>query len=222
MKDRYLSYSQEIRWIDQAQNNDSDAFNHLVLSYQDSAFNFSSRMLNGDPFADDVVQEAFLSAYRNIKNFRGSSFRAWLFKIIRNLCIDELRRRHRHPSLPFEPLNDEDQPCENTRWLIAPGFTPEELVIHHNNLKVIEQAIQHLPDRLREVLILVDVEDLDYKEAAAVLNVPCGTIKSRLSRARVQLRALLGERIFDVADEDGRMKEYVGVPQYTADEAYYV
>ncbi len=222
MKERYLSNSQERRWIELARNNDLDAFNQLVLSYQDAAFSFASRMLNSDPFAEDIVQEAFLSAYHNIRHLRGSSFRAWLLKIIRNLCIDELRRRYRHPSMTLEPINGEDQPCENANWLIAPGFSPEELVIHHMNLKDVEQAIQQLPERLREVLILVDIEDLNYQDAAAVLNIPRGTIKSRLSRAREHLRTLLGEGFFDTTIVDGGTFECVGVSQYVADETVYI
>ncbi len=204
MKDRNLSENQEKRWIELAQKDDLDAFNQLVLSYQDAAFSFASWMLDDDLSAEDVVQAAFLNAYRNIKHLRrGSSFRSWLLKIIRNSCIDELRRRRSHPSMPLEPMNDEDQPIENAQWLIAPGFSPEELVIEHEDCKIIEQCIQLLPDHLREVLILIDIEALNYQDAAAVLNVPNGTIKSRLWRARARLRALLGEGFFGDAFTDG-------------------
>ncbi len=139
MKDRNLSGTQEKRWIELAQKNDLDAFNQLVLSYQDAAFSFASWMLDDDPCAEDVVQAAFLIAYRNIKHLRGSSFRAWLLKIIRNLCIDELRRRRSHPSMSLEPMNDEDQPFEDAHWLIAPGFSPEELVIEHEEFRNTEK-----------------------------------------------------------------------------------
>ncbi len=204
MKNNNLSEAQEKRWIELAQKNDLDAFNQLVLAYQDAAFSFASRMLDDDPSAEDIVQTAFLIAYRKIKHLRGRSFRAWLLKIIRNSCIDELRRRRSHPSMPLEPMNDDNQPFENARWLIAPGFSPEELVIEHEDCKKIEQSIQQLPDYLREVLILIDIETLDYQDAAAVLNVPCGTIKSRLWRARARLRDLLGEGFFGAAITDGR------------------
>ncbi len=221
MKDRCISDSQEKRWIELAQNDDLEAFNQLVLSYQDSAFSFASRILNGDPLADDIVQSAFLTAYRNIKHLRGSSFRAWLFKIIRNLCIDELRHRNRHPSIPLEPVDDEGQTNENADWMVAPGLSPEELIIKHENLKVIEQSIQQLPDRLREVLILVDLEDLDYQDAARALHVPRGTIKSRLSRARVGLRALLGKGFSGLAISDGNAFQCTGISKCGVDEAVY-
>ncbi len=218
MKDRNLSDSLEKRWIELAKDKDLDAFNQLVLSYQDAAFNFASRMLNGDPLADDIVQSAFLTAYRNIKSLRGSSFRAWLLKIVRNMCIDELRRRNRHPSMPLEPVDDEGQTIENADWLIAPGLSPEELTIAHENWMEIEQSIQQLPDHLREVLILIDIENLDYQDAASALNIPRGTIKSRLSRARVRLRALLGEGFSGDVVMDGSPFEDTWDTNYVGDE----
>jgi RNA polymerase sigma-70 factor, ECF subfamily len=213
MKNRGFSNTQEKKWIELAQNNDLDAFNQLVLSYQDTAFSFASWMLDGDPYAEDIVQTAFLTAYRNIKHLRGSSFRAWLLKIIRNLCIDELRRRYRHPSMPLEPMNDKDQTFEDADWLIAPGLSPEELVIEHEKWKEVEQSIQQLPDHLRDVLILIDIETLDYQEAATILNVPCGTIKSRISRARACLRALLSRGFSSAAITGGSTFEYIGVSE---------
>lgn len=222
MKDRNLSDIQEKRWIELAQNNDLDAFNQLVLAYQDLAFSFANRMLSGDPYADDVVQAAFLTSYRNIKQLRGSSFRAWLLRIIHNMCIDELRFRKRHPSIPLEPLDDEGQPVENADWLIAPGLSPEEIIIEHENWKEVERSIQQLPIHLREVLILIDIETLNYEDAAAVLNIPRGTIKSRLSRARVRLRALLGEGFFGAVITDGSMFECIGISKSVGDEMVHV
>lgn len=129
MKDSHLFDAQERSWVELAQKNDLDAFNHLVLSYQDSAFSLASWMLNDDALAEDVVQTAFLAAYRHIRHFRGGSFRAWLLKITRNSCIDELQRRIRHPWQPLEPMNADDQPLENANWLVDRGPSPEELVI---------------------------------------------------------------------------------------------
>ncbi len=222
MKDKNFTDTQEKRWIELAQDNDLDAFNLLVLSSQDTAFSFARRMLNGDPWAEDIVQSAFLTAYRNIKQLRGSSFRAWLLKIVRNMCIDELRRRNRHPSMPLEPVDDDGQPIENADCLIAPGLSPEELTIGHENWKEVEQSIQQLPDRLREVLILVDIEDLNYQDVSAVLNIPHGTVKSRLSRARVRLRALLGEGFIGAVITDGSMFECIGISKNVGSEMVHV
>ncbi len=199
MKDRNLFDTQERRWIELAQKNDLDAFNQLVLTYQDAAFNFASWMLNDDPLAEDIVQAAFLTAYRRIQQFRGGSFRAWLLKIIRNSCIDELRRRNRHPWQPLEPMIADDEALENADWLVDRGPSPEELVISHEDWRKVERSIQQLADSFREVLILIDIEAYNYQEAAAVLNVPLGTIKSRLGRARACLRELLVEDSFSIS-----------------------
>ena len=199
MKDRNFFDTQERRWIELAQKNDLDAFNQLVLTYQDAAFNFASWMLNDDTLAEDIVQAAFLKAYCHIRHFRGGSFRAWLLKIIRNSCIDELRRRIRHPWLPLEPMNADAQALGNADWLVDCSPSPEELVIKHEDWRKVERSIQQLADSFREVLILIDIEAYSYQEAATVLNVPLGTIKSRLGRARACLRALLVKDSFFIS-----------------------
>ncbi len=193
MKDRNLFDTQERRWIELAQKNDLDAFNQLVLTYQDAAFNFASWMLNDDPLAEDIVQAAFLTAYCHIRHFRGGSFRAWLLKIIHNLSIDEIRRRKLHHWIPLEPKDADGQLIEDAAWLIDPISSPEDACIEHESWKKIAQFIQQLTDPLREVLVLIDIEDLNYREAAMILNVPLGTIRSRIWRARACLRALLFE-----------------------------
>ena len=197
------SFDEQARsWADLAKKNDLDAFNHLVVTHQDAAFNFASWMLNGDDVADDVVQTAFLAAYRHIQGFRGTSFRAWLLKIIRNLCIDELRRRVRHPWTQIGPKNADEPALEETEWLIDPSPLPEELIIKQEEQRLVESCICQLPDLIREVLILIDIQELNYKEAAMVLNIPVGTIKSRLARARVHLRDLLSKKIYSSAIPD--------------------
>jgi RNA polymerase sigma factor (sigma-70 family) len=193
MKDSHLFDTQESKWVELAQKNDLDAFNHLVLSYQDAVFSLASWMVNDDVLAEDIAQTAFLAAYRNIRQFHGGSFRAWLLQITRNSCIDELRRRNRHPWQPLEPTNAVDQPLENADWLVDRGPSPEELVIQREEQRKVERSIQQLADPFREVLILIDIEAYGYQEAATVLNAPLGTIKSRLVRARAYLRALLDE-----------------------------
>ncbi len=104
----------EIALIDQARSGDLDAFNHLVLTYQDMAFNLAARMLSDSDAAEDVTQTAFLSAYRSLSSFRGGSFRSWVLRMVTNACYDELRRRKRRPTVPLEPLNDEDEEVEIT------------------------------------------------------------------------------------------------------------
>ena len=93
--------------IKDAQQGDLDAFNRLILAYQDRVHNQAFRVLGESQSADDATQEAFLSAYKNLRSFRGGSFRAWLLRIVTNACYDELRRRKRRPTTPLEPVDDE-------------------------------------------------------------------------------------------------------------------
>jgi RNA polymerase sigma-70 factor (ECF subfamily) len=174
-----------------AQKGDLDAFNRLVLNYQDLVYNQAVRIMGEEAAAQDATQEAFISAYRNIKKYRGGSFRAWLLRIVTNACYDELRRRRRHPSTPLEPQDEEGEDIESPQWSIDPGELPEEQI----GRKDLENAIQHCLDELpfdfREVVILVDIHGLDYSEASQASGKPLGTIKSRLARARSRLRECL-------------------------------
>src|SRR5512142_1843577 len=95
--------------IRDAQTGDLDAFNRLVLAYQDIAFNLALRMLNDEDAAADATQTAFISAYRNLHAYRGGSFRAWVLRMVTNSCYDELRKRHRHPTTSLEPMTDDDE-----------------------------------------------------------------------------------------------------------------
>ncbi|NOY99227.1 MAG: sigma-70 family RNA polymerase sigma factor [Chloroflexi bacterium] len=177
--------------IRSAQRGDLDAFNRLVLAYQDMLYNTAYRVLGDQELAADATQEAFLSAFRKIKSHRGGSFRAWLLRIVTNACYDELRRKKRRPTTPLEPLTDDDEIMENPRWLADPAASPEEQVETAELERAIQDCIQALPPEFRAVVVLTDVQGLDYKEAAAALRKPLGTIKSRLARARLRLRECL-------------------------------
>jgi RNA polymerase sigma-70 factor, ECF subfamily len=177
--------------IHDAQSGDLDAFNRLVLAYQDIAFNTALRILGEDNLAADATQEAFISAFRGLTSFRGGSFRAWLLRTVTNACYDELRRRKRRPTVPLEPLAEDDEEIETPRWLADPGMSPEEQF----DAEELEHAIQHclsaLPTDFRTVVVLADIQGLDYSEIATAANIPLGTIKSRLARARLRLRECL-------------------------------
>lgn len=177
--------------IRDAQRGDLEAFNRLVLAYQDCIFNAALRILGDEELAADAAQEAFLSAFRNLNAYRGGSFRAWLLRTVTNACYDELRRRKRRPTTPLEPVTEDDEEVMEPRWLADPHFSPEEQL----EQKELEHAIQHcldsLPVEFRTVVVLADIQGLDYSEVAAALRKPIGTIKSRLARARLRLRECL-------------------------------
>lgn len=181
----------EAALICDAQRGNLDAFNRLVLVYQDALFNTALRILGDEDLAADATQDAFLSAFRSMKSFRGGSFRAWLLRTVTNACYDELRRKQRRPTVPLEPITDNDEEIDTPRWLADPALSPEEQA----EAAELEHAIQHcldaLPIEFRAVVVLADVQRLDYSEVAAALKKPLGTIKSRLARARLKLRECL-------------------------------
>lgn len=177
--------------IQDARRGDLDAFNRLVLAYQDLVYNQAYRVMGDADAADDAAQEAFISAYRNLGSYHGGSFRAWLLRIVTNACYDELRRRKRRPTTPLEPLDDDDDEVESPRWLADTSELPEDSAQRAELGRAIQGCLQNLPDDFRMVAVLVDVQGMDYTEAAAVLNTPLGTVKSRLARARTRLRDCL-------------------------------
>lgn len=181
----------EAALIQDAQHGDLEAFNRLVLAYQDLLYNTALRILGDDAIAADATQDAFISAFRNIATFRGGSFKSWLMRTVTNACYDELRRQKRRPSVPLEPTNNDEEEMESPRWLTDPSMTPEQRF----EADELEHAIQHclnaLPTDFRTVVVLADIQGLDYTEVASAASVPLGTIKSRLARARGRLRDCL-------------------------------
>jgi RNA polymerase sigma-70 factor, ECF subfamily len=174
-----------------AQRGDLDAFNRLVLAYQDLAFNVAYRMLNDDAQAEDATQTAFLSAYRSLQSYRGGSFKAWVLRMVTNTCYDELRRRQRHPTTPLEPEVEGEDEIESPRWLADGGPSPEESVERGELESAIQHCLAELPVDFRAVVVLVDVQGMDYEEVSVAVGKPLGTIKSRLARARQKLRSCL-------------------------------
>lgn len=183
----------EVALVRDAQHGDLDSFNRLVLHYQELAYNLALRMLNDEASAEDATQTAFISAYNHLDSFRGGSFKAWVMRMVTNTCYDELRRIKRRPTTPLEPINDEDdEEIESPYWMADDhNPTPEQAL----DRRELEGAIQHcltdLPDDFRSVVIMVDVEGLDYQEVSDAIGKPLGTVKSRLARARLKMRDCL-------------------------------
>jgi RNA polymerase sigma-70 factor (ECF subfamily) len=177
--------------IRSAQRGDLEAFNGLVLHYQDFLFRIALNILRDEDAAADALQQALLSAFLNIRTFRGGSLRSWLSRIVVNASYDVLRREARSRSLPLEVFNQDDEEMEPASWLADPGPSPEAQAESRELLDLIQANLQKLPEQYRLAALLVDVEGLSYEEAADALNVPKGTIKSRLARARDAMRASL-------------------------------
>jgi len=182
------------RLITSAQRGNLDAFNELVLAYQDQVYNLAYRIMGDPASASDATQEAFISAFQNIKGFRGkypSSFKSWLMRIVSNACYDELRRRKRQPATSIEDfeIDEEANPA-----LVSETEGPEEYAEREEMARAIESGIQTLPRDQRITLVLADVQGFSYDEIAEATDAPLGTVKSRLARARAKLRDYLRER----------------------------
>jgi RNA polymerase sigma-70 factor (ECF subfamily) len=181
----------ETALIHSAQTGDLDSFNTLILHYQDSVFHTALRITGDEDLAQDAAQEAFISAFRSISTFRGGSFKAWLMRMVTNACYDEFRRQKRRPTTPLEPDTADGEEIDSPRWLADPNMTPAEM----SEAVELEHAIQHcldaLPTEFRAVVVLADIQGMDYSEVAIASRVPLGTIKSRLARARLRLRECL-------------------------------
>lgn len=177
--------------IQAARGGDLDSFNRLVLAYQDLVYNQAFRMIGEEESADDATQNAFISAYNHLGSFRGGSFKAWLLRIVTNACYDELRRRKRRPTIPLEPLDDAGEEVESPNWMVDPADHPEEQVQRLELQNAIQHCLDNLPAEFRSAVVMVDVQGLDYSEAAESIGTPIGTIKSRLARARLRLRDCL-------------------------------
>lgn len=190
---RYLQTPQEAeeKLIQAAQRGNLDAFNLLILRYQNFLFGIAFRILHDEDTTADAVQEALISAFCKFNTFRGGSLKSWLARVVVNACYDEIRQRHRQRSVPLEHQNSMGEEIESSYWLVDPSSGPEE----HFEASELDSAVQNslhtLPSMYRTVLILVDIEGLSYEEAAAAAHVPVGTVKSRLARARMQMQKSL-------------------------------
>jgi RNA polymerase sigma-70 factor (ECF subfamily) len=174
-----------------AMEGDLDAFNQLVLRYQNLAYNHAYALLSNPDQAEDAVQESFIKAFQAIKGFRGVSFRGWLLKIVTNSAYDWLRRSQRHPMQPLFPEDENGEEIESPAWIVDPTASVQERVEGNEISQAIYRMLDELPEEYRTVLTLIDVNELDYAEAAEVLGVPIGTVKSRLARARLKMQSKL-------------------------------
>jgi len=182
---------QEAELIEAACKGELDPFNILVLRYQNLMYTQAFRLMGESDTAEDVTQEAFIIAYRKLYTFRGGSFKAWLLRIVTNLCYDELRRYKRRPITALEPLDQNQEEIESPSWLTDPGESPEEAVERQELANAIQDCLNQLNPEYKAVVVLVDFQGMDYSEAAQVVGTPLGTIKSRLARARTKMKSCL-------------------------------
>lgn len=180
----------DLRLIDRARTGDLDAFNDLVVHHQDHLWALVVRLVPDRDQAADAVQDAFLSAFRNLASFRGGSVRSWLGRIAINAAMDAQRARKRRPSQPYPELDDETwQPPAGT------DADPERVAVEAERSRALAAALAGIGDDQRTAIVLFDVEGYDYQEIADLTGVSLGTVKSRIHRGRLALRGLLEGQI---------------------------
>jgi RNA polymerase sigma-70 factor (ECF subfamily) len=153
-------------------------FELTVWPHMRSAYSFARWLVRNNHDAEDVVQESFLKAYKALDTFRGSDARVWVLSIVRNTALNFLRKRK--PELGMDWSAEQSEPADQSP-------SPERGMLDRSRREQVRDAVSRLEPEFREVIVLREIEDLSYKEIASVLNIPAGTVMSRLSRARRQL-----------------------------------
>ena len=179
---------QEQNWIQASKGGDQAAFGHLVETYQKRVYALTVRMCPTPELAEEAAQEAFLSAWQGLPFFRGdAAFSTWLYRLASNACVDLLRKERRHQGTS---LDDDAVGAE----IPDTKPTPEEAAETKELRAQIEAGLRQLSPEHRAVLILREIQQLNYEEIADALSLDLGTVKSRISRGRRQLRDFLKEQ----------------------------
>ena len=171
---------------------DADAFEPLVVAHQNFVYNIALKMLSNPDDAFDISQEAFIKAYRSLKDFKGeSSFSSWLYRITANMCLDFMRRNKKRKSASIVYLDDADELKELE--LPDTRFDPVTELERKELRGAINDALNLLPEDQRSILLLRELNGMSYAEISEALKLEQGTVKSRLSRARARLAKILKE-----------------------------
>ena len=176
-----MSHTGQGKGLDVLDLQDRARFEQLVLPHLDAAFNLARWLLRSRADAEDVAQEAMLRAFRFFRGFNGGDARAWLLQIVRNTCFTWLEKNR-----SVELMDEFDEELHQ-----QPSATPEALAIAGDNRERLARALETLPPRFREVLVLRELEGCSYKEIAVITSVPIGTVMSALARARQRLQRAL-------------------------------
>ncbi|MDA0734584.1 MAG: sigma-70 family RNA polymerase sigma factor [Chloroflexi bacterium] len=167
-------------------------YNCIIETHQSQAYNLARRLLSDWSLAEDAVQESFVSGYRAFSQFRGENLKAWVMRIVANSCRDMLRSQRARPTVSLDPTpTDSDDTTRSAVDLPSGQPSPEDLAEQGELRRTIQSGLASLSEDRRLAITLVDVQGFSYEEAAQVMNCSLGTVKSRISRARGELRDYL-------------------------------
>jgi RNA polymerase sigma-70 factor (ECF subfamily) len=177
--------------IERFRQGDRAAFDELVVRYSEQVYKLARNLTGHREDAEDAAQQTFVRVYRSLSRFRGaSSFSTWLYRVVVNVCTDEMKHRSRR-AVPASSLGGSDPDDIGARVPAEAALSPVNELERSQRDQVVRKAIKSLPEHLRAVIALCDMQGLSYEEAAAVLGMRMGTVKSRLHRARTALRDAL-------------------------------
>lgn len=181
----------DIKLIRHCLHNDHNAFDELVKRHENKVYNIAYRMLGNHEDALDASQDAFIRLYKSLSSYaRRASFSTWVYRITINVCLDFLKKNRRHELSASElNVNDEDNTLLDESLGTEPD--PQEELARKEERQLLHAAIAELPTDYRTIVVLCDIQELSYKETAKTLNLPIGTVKSRLNRARLTLGNIL-------------------------------
>jgi len=183
--------TEERNIIERCKQGDLAAFNELVKKYEKQVYNFAYRLTGNYDDANDIAQEAFLRVYNAIGSFRGdASFTTWLFRITTNVFLDDRKRARAHPHASLDEYMELDE-SSVARQIEDPSPSPEAITEEKERAQILQNAIQGLPDYQRAMVSLYHTQQKSYEEIAEMMDLPIGTVKSRLNRARLALKEKL-------------------------------
>jgi RNA polymerase sigma-70 factor (ECF subfamily) len=169
---------------------DPEAFNQLVLRYQDVAYHPAYTILKDSASAEDAAQDSFIRAFQSMAGFRSDSFRPWTLKIVTNSAYDALRRLKGHPIQSLFPEDEYGGEIESPAWLADPNVSVENIVQQAEFFTYLSRLLAELPEVYHAMLTLIDMYEFDYAEAAQILNVPIATVKSKKIRRSAYITKL--------------------------------
>ena len=191
VRGRTVVSAEEKALIERCKRGDLAAFNDLVRKYEKQVYNFAYRLTGNYDDANDVAQDAFLRVFNAIGTFRGdASFSTWLFRITTNVFLDERKRARAHPQASLDEYLELGE-SSVTRQIEDPSPTPEAVLEESERAQLLQKAVEDLPENQRAMVTLYHGQQKSYEEIAEIMDLPIGTVKSRLNRARLALKEKL-------------------------------
>lgn len=205
MDDSHFSDAELIRrFLD----GDREAFNALVRRYEKKVYQYAYRLTQSQEDAADVASETFVRLYTSVKSFRGeASLSTWLYRVVSNVYFDYRKRQKSHQHQSLEGVSPDNTGIER-QWVDTAAVDLEERALRQERRRALELAVSKLPEYQRAMVVMFHMEERSYEEIAEIMEMPLGTVKSRLNRARIALKDLLKPylELFDVDDSQTNLE----------------